>query len=131
MDLYKQGKFDKAIDDYNKALAIKPKYALAYVARGIAWYRKDKYDKAIGDQSQALRLNPNIVAAYNNRGLAFSAKGEYNKAIADFTQALAIESSPGDQSRRRQHCHLVQQSRKRVEKEGRLRPRPSRTTTKP
>ena len=90
-----KGEYDKAIADYNLALAINPQFALAYNNRGLAWYKKGEYDKAIADFNEVERfLDPsdaaNIAATYNSRGLTWYGKGEYDKAIADFKQALAI-----------------------------------------
>ena len=90
-----KGELDKAIADYNQALAINPKFALAYNNRGLAWYKKGEYDKAIADFNEVQRfLDPsdaaNLAATNNSRGLAWYGKGEYDKAIADFEQALAI-----------------------------------------
>jgi tetratricopeptide (TPR) repeat protein len=57
-ELENQGEYDKAIADYNQALAINPKYAVAYTNRGVARYSKGDYDKAIADYTQALAINP-------------------------------------------------------------------------
>ena len=37
------GKYDRAIEDYNEALRLKPHFALAYADRGAAWYFKGEF----------------------------------------------------------------------------------------
>ena len=80
----------QTLADYNQALAINPKYDVAYNNRGNAWDHKGEHDKAIADYNQVLRLNPNDAVAYNNRGEALRNKGEYDKALADYNQAIRL-----------------------------------------
>ena len=42
-----KGEFDKAIEDYKKAIELNPEYADAYNNRGLAYYGKDESDRAI------------------------------------------------------------------------------------
>ena len=62
-----KGEYDNAIADYNAAIQLDPKDAVAYSNRGVAWGIKKEYDKAIADFSEAIRLDPKDVGAYNNR----------------------------------------------------------------
>ena len=59
-----KGEYDKAIADYDEALKLDPKNALAYDSRGVAWYRKGEYDKAIADYGEAIKLDPKNAIAY-------------------------------------------------------------------
>jgi tetratricopeptide (TPR) repeat protein len=86
----KEGLYDQAISDYNKALEINPKYAEAYSNRGVVYRRKGQYDRAISDYNKALEINPRDAEAYNNRGVAYSNKGQYDRAISDYSQAVEI-----------------------------------------
>ena len=89
-DVYKNNAdedYDRAIEDYNKAIALDPNYALAYARRGSAYDNKGQYDRAIEDYNKAIALDPNYAAAYNNRGLAYYKKGNMGRAISDFQKA--------------------------------------------
>ncbi len=90
-DLYGEGKYDEAIQEFSKALAIDRKLANAYIDRGNAYEKKRNYDQVIADYTQAIRIDPNYAFAYNNRGNAYSDKGNYDQAIADYTQAIRID----------------------------------------
>ena len=59
--------YEKAIADYNEAIGLDPKNALAYNNRGSAWRKKKEYDKAIADYNEATRLDPKYARAYNSR----------------------------------------------------------------
>ena len=65
-------KYDRAIEDYNEALRLKPDFAQAYSDRGAAWYFKGEYQKAIADYDQAIQLEPDNARAYTNRGARLS-----------------------------------------------------------
>ncbi|MEA2038117.1 MAG: tetratricopeptide repeat protein [Nanoarchaeota archaeon] len=84
---YKKGDLDKAIEDYNKAISLNPKYPGAYNNRGLAWYDKRYLNEAIEDFDEAIRLEPNNYAAHNNTGLVWAKRGKLDKAIEYYEQA--------------------------------------------
>ena len=53
-----KGDLDQAIADYTQAIALDPKYAVAYNNRGIAYCDKGDLDQAIADYTQAIALDP-------------------------------------------------------------------------
>ena len=89
--------YDRAISDFNKAIEIDPKHAMAYSNRGNAYGEKGQYDRAISDYTKAIEINPRFAAAYYNRGLAYHKKGEYDKAWEDVykAQSLGLQVHPG------------------------------------
>ena len=52
----KQGLYDRAIQDYDKALTFNPDLAEAYTNRGLAYAQKANLDRAIKDFSQVIKL---------------------------------------------------------------------------
>ncbi len=62
------GDYYGSISDYNKAIELNPKYALAYFNRGYSKNELKDYDGAIADYNKAIELDPNYATAYNNRG---------------------------------------------------------------
>ena len=94
----KQGLYDRAIQDYDKAIKLNHDDALAYLKRGIAYRNKGDYDQAIQDLDQALRtfdlalkLKPDFAEAYYNRGLAYAKKGDYDRAIDNYDKAIKLK----------------------------------------
>ena len=75
--------YEKAIEDYSKAIENNPKFAAAYLNRGDAYKNKSDYNKAIEDYSMAIAIDPKLAAAYKNRGAAYRKKGASVKAADD------------------------------------------------
>jgi Tfp pilus assembly protein PilF len=94
-DCLDKGKYDDAIAEYDKAIALNPNVALAYTNRGLAYAEKGEVDRAIADYTKAMAIDPNFVLAYALRGGAYKHKGDKEQAIVDYRKAL--ELNPWDQ----------------------------------
>ncbi|HAM52735.1 MAG TPA: hypothetical protein DCP92_19325 [Nitrospiraceae bacterium] len=102
----KMGSFDKAIADYDEAIALNRSYYDAYNNRGVAFAKLDQIEKAIAEFDKAIALNPSDYRAYGNRGLAFDSMGEFDKAIADFDKAIALNQNDANSLVNRGLVHL-------------------------
>jgi tetratricopeptide (TPR) repeat protein len=72
------GNSTAALADYDRAIAIKPNYALAYLNRGIAHERAGNRAKAIADLQLAAKL--------------FKASGDLNKYQSALEMIRVVES---------------------------------------
>ena len=86
----REGKVDKAINDFNIAVKLQPKLAVAYNNRGNAYLLKGEVDKAIDDATTAIALDEKCSNAYYNRAEAWLHLKEWNKAKADLTTAKKL-----------------------------------------
>ena len=86
----KEGKYDEALIECNKALAINSNDANAYYQRSVCYFRKDNLDQAIADCNKSIELNPNFANVYFARGTVYVKKGEFNKAISDANRAIQL-----------------------------------------
>ncbi|WP_395020952.1 tetratricopeptide repeat protein [Dongia sp.] len=85
-----KGDYDKAIQDLDEAIRLKPGEASAYNNRGIAYAGKGEYDRAIQDFDQAILLKPDDGAAYTGRASTYANKGKYDLAIQGYDQAIRL-----------------------------------------
>jgi tetratricopeptide (TPR) repeat protein len=68
-DLYRHGRYDEAILQFNEAIKTSPNYAIAYNNRGLAFAVKGDLESAASDFAQALRINPYYYDAQFNHSL--------------------------------------------------------------
>jgi tetratricopeptide (TPR) repeat protein len=86
-----KGDFDRALIDYDQAVAFNPENAGAHVDRGRALEKRKQRDQALRDYAEAIRLDPNMWEAYFNRALAFRTEGRLDEAIADLTKVIELK----------------------------------------
>jgi Lipoprotein NlpI, contains TPR repeats len=84
--------YDRAIEDYTKAIELNPDDADVYYRRGNTWRDKKDYDKAIIDYSKALELRPGYAHYYLFRGIAWQYQGNKNNALAEYNKVIELNS---------------------------------------
>ncbi len=94
---YNRNDNERAIELFRKALAIDPRYALAYAGLGDAYERRYYYDfppawvdSAIAVSNQAISLDPNLAEGYKALGSALQTKGEVRKALELYKKAASL-----------------------------------------
>ena len=88
---FELGKYDEAIDSFNKAIQQNPKLVDAYHYRGQAYFQTQRFQNAIQDYNKVLQMAPQNAEAYHHRGQAYSSSGNNDQAIADYTQAISLK----------------------------------------
>jgi tetratricopeptide (TPR) repeat protein len=83
-----KGEYDRALEDYDRAILLNPSFANAYNNRGVIYRLKGDYDRAIRDYDQAIWLDSNIPAVFYNRAIARIEKQDYDHALSDFEMVL-------------------------------------------
>lgn len=82
------GDYDKAIEDFNEAIRIKPTHILSYQDRGKAKEALGQKDAAKADFQKATQINVDSAKKYFKEGQQKYKQREYNTAIACFDKAL-------------------------------------------
>ena len=85
------GNYNEAIDDYTKAIKLKPDYAEAFYSRGNSKAKLKDYNGAISDYTKAIEFNPDYLDAYLNR--ANSKKTLGNPFCSDYKKACELGDS--------------------------------------
>jgi TolB-like protein/DNA-binding winged helix-turn-helix (wHTH) protein len=87
---------EKAFMAAEKALALDPNLAVAYLARGrLLWTPANHFphEKAIREYRRALELNPNLDEARNQLALIYNHIGALDEAIRELERAVATNPS--------------------------------------
>ncbi|MFZ1932133.1 MAG: tetratricopeptide repeat protein [Thermoguttaceae bacterium] len=85
------GQFDKAIEQYQAALAIDPKDAKGYSLLGDALLHLRRADEAIGQYEKSVRIQPNSAETQSNYAAALNHQKRFKEAAAHCEKALQIE----------------------------------------
>jgi tetratricopeptide (TPR) repeat protein len=88
-----QSNYPGAIASLNQAIASKPDYVAAYIARAEANVYLNNDVEAIQDANAALKYNPNSDDAYALRGAGKVGRSDIQGALADFNKAIALNPS--------------------------------------
>lgn len=89
-DLIIEGKYDEAIEHYNKALT-NNKFALYYIARGYALSKSLKFEQSDRDYIDALASEPHYSQALEGKANNDIAMGKLATARSDVDTALQVD----------------------------------------
>jgi tetratricopeptide (TPR) repeat protein len=90
------GKFDKAMSCFERAIEIDPNYARARASRGHLLARLGRYEEAMEDYERAMEIDPDDFAANYGRGIRFAQLGRYDEAMQDYDRALGSHPDHAD-----------------------------------
>ena len=84
------GQYDKAIEQYHKALQINPDYPNAYTNLGFALAKQGKVEQSITQFLKALELKPRDYETLSNLGVALLMQNRQAEAIEYLSEAVAL-----------------------------------------
>lgn len=90
-DVYgRWGDKQKAIQEFQTAITLKPNYADAYHNMANAYRELGQLDKALESYQKATELNPGLWQSYQNIAAIYFAQKQYDKAIETMQKAIQI-----------------------------------------
>jgi serine/threonine protein kinase/WD40 repeat protein/tetratricopeptide (TPR) repeat protein len=84
---------DKALTEFNLALALRPDDADALFQRAYLYCRQYRWQAARDDLSRFLRQQPKDARARNQRGVCFFYLKDYPRALADLQESVRLNDS--------------------------------------
>ena len=81
----------EALENFKRAIAIKPDYAEAFYNQGNALKGLDRYDEALKSYDRAIALRPSYAKPHCNRGSVLDILGRPADALVCYDRALAIQ----------------------------------------
>ena len=85
------GQFDLALEDYQRAIAIRPDYAKAHYNLAGALQDLGQLEDAVNSYKKTLEIEPNYAEAFNNLGNVFKALKQNDDAVESYKNALIIK----------------------------------------
>lgn len=89
--LFHLDRLDETITLMDEMIRRRPRFAPAYLLRGLALCRRGRIQEAIEDYTRAIGSDPRLTEAYVSRAALRCARGEYHAAQADCTEALRLD----------------------------------------
>ena len=89
--LTEAGDYEEAISEYNKAIKIKPDFAIAWTNKGFAQGKLGRHLDKFSSCAQATNIAPNFPEAWNCKGLARFDLKQYELALKEYDQAIAVD----------------------------------------
>jgi len=88
---YKNREYEKALEEFSKALALRANDCFAIHWHGRSYYQLKKYDQAIEDLTKAIELRTEEDEFdYCYRGNSYRFKKDWDAVIKDFTKCMEI-----------------------------------------
>ncbi|XP_034434552.1 RNA polymerase II-associated protein 3 isoform X1 [Hippoglossus hippoglossus] len=92
--LFKEGKYDDAIECYTRGMSADPYSPVLPTNRATSFFRLKKFSVAESDCNLAISLDSNYFKAYARRGAARFALKNYESALEDYKMVLKLD--PGN-----------------------------------
>lgn len=89
--LLQQGKLEKAIAQYDKAVNKKPDFYEAWAVRSYLLQTVGRYKDAESSYTQAIAIRADEFGLYVNRGIVSALLNHRTEALADFDKALSLQ----------------------------------------
>ncbi|MBN2190205.1 MAG: tetratricopeptide repeat protein [Candidatus Aureabacteria bacterium] len=87
----KQANYDRAIEEYKKAIQIDPTFTVAHYNLAILYRKKNNLPLAVDSYKNAIKSDPRFEKAYVNMGFILKETGDYDTAISYFKKALTLD----------------------------------------
>ena len=94
---YKQGQYQKAIEEFEKIVEVQPDYEGGHLILGDSYLKLKNYERAIEAFQSALELKSDNYVAHYGLALSHFNKGNYRQAISALDNGEKYARSPRDQ----------------------------------
>ncbi|BAY76665.1 hypothetical protein NIES25_31220 [Nostoc linckia NIES-25] len=82
--------YDKALQNFDRAIELYPRYVEAMAKRGNTYCLMERYEDGLQDFNRVIELNPQDEKTLANRGQAYRLMERYEKALQDFDRAIEL-----------------------------------------
>jgi tetratricopeptide (TPR) repeat protein/tRNA A-37 threonylcarbamoyl transferase component Bud32 len=88
----RQGRLEKARDDLQQAIALRPRQYQGYLNLAQAYLKGEQLPEALAQLDQAIRLEPGLAPLYRTRARLHILRQDQTAALADLDRAIRLEA---------------------------------------
>jgi tetratricopeptide (TPR) repeat protein len=92
---YNKRMYNRALQEFDKALKIDSNNFRAHYWRGRVYLKMGHYDKATADFKTVVKLKPDYARPYHNLGWLYYQKGKYQESMHYLNKAIELEPNNG------------------------------------
>ncbi|WP_052315724.1 tetratricopeptide repeat protein [Oscillatoria acuminata] len=89
-ELFREGKYENAVEMYDKATEINPECYEAFLGQGVAYTRLERYDEAIAAYNKAIRTSSDKADAWYGKARCYALKSDTDMAVDNLRQAISL-----------------------------------------
>jgi tetratricopeptide (TPR) repeat protein len=86
-----KGENEKALEDYTRAIELKPDFYQAYYNRSVIYYDLEQVKEATEDILKVLEINPKVYFAHYFFGLICYDHKDFEQALKSFNKAIELK----------------------------------------
>jgi tetratricopeptide (TPR) repeat protein len=109
---YKKGDLPQAIENYKRALGMKPDFGLAHYNLGLAYRDSKQPDLALAAFSRAVSLVPNLLDAHFQLGKLYFDTGKKKEAQKSFEEVVRVAPRSEEARMSQQYLDILKKSSK-------------------
>lgn len=92
--------YQRAMEHYDKAIQIRPDYAMAWNNKGCTLTELGRYDDALKAYGKAIEIKPDHAIAWYNKGRAYSLMGDKENALKNLSKAIELDQKYKEKARK-------------------------------
>ncbi len=89
-ELFREGRYENAVEMYDKATEINPECYEAFLGQGVAYTRLERYDEAIAAYNKAIRTSSDKADAWYGKARCYALKSDTDMAVDNLRQAISL-----------------------------------------
>lgn len=98
-ELVAQGKYQEAVEIYDRSISINPDFYDAWLERGKALSKLRRHDEAIASYNKAIQINSSRCDSWYEKACCYALKGDADLVIDNLRQAINIDPSKKEKAK--------------------------------
>lgn len=90
---YEEGRYEEALECFDKAIRLDENYALPWQGKGNVYYELIDYEQALRCYCEANRLDENYADPWNSKGNVFYELKDYEQALLCYDKAIQLDEN--------------------------------------